>query len=178
MGPDPLIEEMKSVVCELGIRPHLPLAWQTDESLRLLYHIMAECWSANPSHRLSAMRIKKDLANQRQKLGSPSQPGETVLPPHILRQQPSSRDALPPGVFVYRSSSVGVDPAAANTPATNASSRTMLPLTTTALVTHRQEADKEALLASGGPTVQPPNVVATAAMSEGGGGGGVGAVNC
>ncbi|KAM7541338.1 hypothetical protein Aperf_G00000031920 [Anoplocephala perfoliata] len=42
VGPDPLIEEMKSVVCELGIRPHLPLVWQTDESLRLLYHIMTE----------------------------------------------------------------------------------------------------------------------------------------
>ncbi|VDM33689.1 unnamed protein product [Hydatigera taeniaeformis] len=154
VGPDPLIEEMKSVVCELGIRPHLPLVWQTDASLRLLYHIMTECWSANPSHRLSAMRIKKDLANQRQQLGSPRQPSETPLPPHILRQQPSSLDALPPGVFVYRSAETA-------SPANNANTST--------LVTDQVgETDvEEALLASGGPTVQPPNVVATAAMSGG-----------
>ncbi|KAL5111107.1 TGF-beta receptor type-1 [Taenia crassiceps] len=154
VGPDPLIEEMKSVVCELGIRPHLPLVWQTDASLRLLYHIMTECWSANPSHRLSAMRIKKDLANQRQQLGSPRQPGETPLPPHILRQQPSSLDALPPGVFVYRSTEAASAPNNANT---------------STLVTNQvgEVEVEEALLASGGPTVQPPNVVATAAMSGG-----------
>ncbi|KAL5966251.1 TGF-beta receptor type-1 [Taenia solium] len=154
VGPDPLIEEMKSVVCELGIRPHLPLVWQSDASLRLLYHIMTECWSANPSHRLSAMRIKKDLANQRQQLGSPRQPGETPLPPHILRQQPSSLDALPPGVFVYRSA--------------EAASATNNANTSTLVTNQVEEAEvEEALLASGGPTVQPPNVVATAAMSGG-----------
>ncbi|EUB59148.1 TGF-beta receptor type-1 [Echinococcus granulosus] len=157
VGPDPLIEEMKSVVCELGIRPHLPLVWQTDASLRLLYHIMTECWFANPSHRLSAMRIKKDLANQRQQLGSPRQPGETPLPPHILRQQPSSLDALPPGLFVYRS----VEAASA---ASNANTSTL----ETNQVGEAEVEAEQALLASGGPTIQPPNVVATAAVQTDG----------
>ncbi|VDO07985.1 unnamed protein product [Rodentolepis nana] len=177
VGSDPLVEEMKSVVCELGIRPHLPLIWQTDESLRLLYHIMTECWSANPTHRLSAMRIKKDLANQRQKLGSPSQPGDTALPPHILRQQPSCRDALPPGVFIYRSSSSGVlsEPTTATitgSTTTTTSTKTALPVSTAA--THHQETEEDekvALLASGGLTLQPPNVVATTAVVSSGTGG-------
>ncbi|VUZ51406.1 unnamed protein product [Hymenolepis diminuta] len=180
VGPDPLVEEMKSVVCEFGLRPHLPLIWQTDESLRLLYHIMTECWSADPTHRLSAMRIKKDLANQRQKLGLPSQPGDTALPPHILRQQPSCRDALPPGVFIYLSASSGIlsDPTTATitgSTTTNTSTKTTLPVT--AVVTHHQktEGDEEvALLASCGPTLQPPNVVATAAVVSSGAGGGSG----
>ena len=163
---------MKSVVCELGIRPHLPLVWQKDTSLRLLYHVMTECWSANPSHRLSAMRIKKDLANQRQQLGSPRQPGETSLPPHILRQQPASLDALPPGIFVYRSGAADASNAASTTSTTITSSKT-------ALLTVNQRGNEmmakgeteEGLLVSGGPTVQPPNVVATATMSAGGLGG-------
>ena len=163
MSPDPLIEEMKSVVCELGIRPHLPLVWQTEGSLRLLYHIMTECWSANPSHRLSAMRIKKDLANQRQQVGSPRQPGDTPLPPHILRQQPASLDALPPGVFVYRSPAEE----AAGTPTGTSSNTKVGEKEAKAKL---EEEEKKGLLASGGPTVQPPNVVATAAIPGGGGG--------
>uniref|UniRef100_A0A5K3FL72 receptor protein serine/threonine kinase n=1 Tax=Mesocestoides corti TaxID=53468 RepID=A0A5K3FL72_MESCO len=147
VGSDPLVEEMKSVVCELGLRPHLPLVWQKDSTLRMLYHIMTECWFATPSDRLSAMRIKKDLGNQRQQLGPPGQASDSVLPPHILRQQSPSH-VLPPGVFLFRS------------PEPTPSS----PATTTAAATAKQATPSTVdglqpatpLLTS----VQPPNVIA------------------
>ncbi len=37
--------------------------WLQHDSLKQLWKMMRECWDANPSARLSALRIKKDLSN-------------------------------------------------------------------------------------------------------------------
>lgn len=109
VGADPLVEEMKSVVCEQGLRPHLPLVWQQNATLRDLFNIMTECWYATPSDRLSAMRIKKDLSIQRQMLGPPLLIAPDQLPYHLPPQSllvgevEGSVASLPPGMFYYRS---------------------------------------------------------------------------
>ncbi|KAL7061405.1 hypothetical protein AAHC03_01693 [Spirometra sp. Aus1] len=97
VAPDPSIEEMKSVVCEQGLRPFLPPAWSQHPILSVLRHMMTECWYASPSARLSAMRIKKDLGHQR-KLVNPDDP---IKPTLSLRGLPS-KESLPRGVFVFQ----------------------------------------------------------------------------
>ncbi|KAL3222328.1 hypothetical protein MRX96_028429 [Rhipicephalus microplus] len=53
---DPTIEEMRKVVCTDRQRPALPNRWQSCE-------IMKECWYHNSAARLTALRIKKTIAN-------------------------------------------------------------------------------------------------------------------
>lgn len=99
VSPDPSIEEMKSVVCEQGLRPALPTIWSNHEVIRNLQDIMTECWYASPSARLSAMRVKKSLALIRQQIDNssnlskcPSLPTEatTDLPFGLIRYPPPS----------------------------------------------------------------------------------------
>ncbi|XP_042200337.1 activin receptor type-1B-like [Callorhinchus milii] len=59
---DPSIEEMRKVVCEQNLRPNIPNFWQSNEVLRVMAKIMMECWYANSSARLNALRIKKALS--------------------------------------------------------------------------------------------------------------------
>ncbi|CAH8511906.1 unnamed protein product [Schistosoma turkestanicum] len=70
VSADPSVEEMKSIVCEQGLRPGLPAIWSQHEIIRALQDIMSECWYASPSARLSAMRVKKSLAGVRKQLDS------------------------------------------------------------------------------------------------------------
>lgn len=58
---DPSFEDMHAVVCERGFRPPIPARWQTDDTLATISKIMQECWHANPSVRLTALRVKKTL---------------------------------------------------------------------------------------------------------------------
>lgn len=97
VAPDPSIEEMKSVVCEQGLRPFLPPVWSQHPILSVLRHMMTECWYASPSARLSAMRIKKDLGHQR-KLVNPDDP---IKPNCTLHGLPPE-ESLPRGVFVFQ----------------------------------------------------------------------------
>jgi len=62
VNSDPSIEEMKVVVCDQKVRPHLPEVWETFEPLKVLVKLMRECWFENAAARLSALRIKKTLA--------------------------------------------------------------------------------------------------------------------
>ncbi|XP_055379390.1 TGF-beta receptor type-1 isoform X1 [Condylostylus longicornis] len=61
--PDPSIEEMKKVVCIDKIRPNIPNRWHASDVLHNMAKVMKECWYANPAARLTALRIKKTLAN-------------------------------------------------------------------------------------------------------------------
>lgn len=60
---DPSIEEMRKVVCVDRQRPTLANRWQSHEALRSMSQLMKECWYANAGARLTALRIKKTLAN-------------------------------------------------------------------------------------------------------------------
>ncbi|CAG7729158.1 unnamed protein product [Allacma fusca] len=60
---DPTIEEMRKVVCIDQQRPSLPNRWQSVEALKLLSKLMKECWYQNAAARLTALRVKKTLAN-------------------------------------------------------------------------------------------------------------------
>ncbi|XP_064466036.1 TGF-beta receptor type-1-like isoform X2 [Ornithodoros turicata] len=60
---DPTIEEMKKVVCTDRQRPAIPNRWQSCEALRVMSKIMKECWYHNSAARLTALRIKKTIAN-------------------------------------------------------------------------------------------------------------------
>ena len=60
---DPSIEEMRKVVCVDRQRPSIPNRWQSYEALRVMSQLMKECWYANAAARLTALRIKKTLAN-------------------------------------------------------------------------------------------------------------------
>ena len=60
---DPSIEEMRKVVCVDRQRPSIPNRWQSYETLRAMSQLMKECWYANAAARLTALRIKKTLAN-------------------------------------------------------------------------------------------------------------------
>ncbi|KAG8179023.1 hypothetical protein JTE90_011970 [Oedothorax gibbosus] len=60
---DPSIDEMKKVVCFDKLRPPIPNRWQSCESLRVISKVMKECWYHNSAARLTALRIKKTLAN-------------------------------------------------------------------------------------------------------------------
>ncbi|XP_067630346.1 TGF-beta receptor type-1 isoform X2 [Eurosta solidaginis] len=61
--PDPSIEEMKKVVCIDKMRPNIPNRWHASEVLHGMAKVMKECWYPNPVARLTALRIKKTLAN-------------------------------------------------------------------------------------------------------------------
>ncbi|XP_049534545.1 TGF-beta receptor type-1-like isoform X2 [Anopheles darlingi] len=63
--PDPTIEEMRKVVCLDQQRPCIPSRWVSCELLHAISKVMKECWYQNPAARLSALRIKKTLANLR-----------------------------------------------------------------------------------------------------------------
>ncbi|XP_042230259.1 TGF-beta receptor type-1-like isoform X6 [Homarus americanus] len=60
---DPTIEEMRKVVCMYKQRPIIPNKWQSCEDLRVMSKLMKECWYHNAAARLTALRIKKTLAN-------------------------------------------------------------------------------------------------------------------
>eukprot|EP00095_Tigriopus_kingsejongensis_P002260 maker-scaffold633_size121756-snap-gene-0.23 protein:Tk02260 transcript:maker-scaffold633_size121756-snap-gene-0.23-mRNA-1 annotation:"transforming growth factor-beta receptor type" len=59
---DPTIEEMKQVVCDKQIRPSCPNRWQNASELNAMSKLMKECWYQNSGARLTALRIKKTLA--------------------------------------------------------------------------------------------------------------------
>ncbi|XP_078537837.1 activin receptor type-1C isoform X3 [Lissotriton helveticus] len=59
---DPSIEDMRKVVCDQKLRPNIPNQWQSCEALRVMGRIMRECWYANSTARLTALRIKKTIA--------------------------------------------------------------------------------------------------------------------
>uniref|UniRef100_A0A7G3ANA7 receptor protein serine/threonine kinase n=1 Tax=Lutzomyia longipalpis TaxID=7200 RepID=A0A7G3ANA7_LUTLO len=61
--PDPTIEEMRKVVCLDQQRPNVPNRWHTNGILYSISKVMKECWYQNPAARLTALRIKKTLAN-------------------------------------------------------------------------------------------------------------------
>ncbi|CRK97925.1 CLUMA_CG011298, isoform C [Clunio marinus] len=61
--PDPSIEEMRKVVCIDNQRPIIPNRWQASDVLHSMSKIMKDCWYQNPASRLSALRVKKTLAN-------------------------------------------------------------------------------------------------------------------
>ncbi|XP_055858583.1 TGF-beta receptor type-1 isoform X6 [Episyrphus balteatus] len=61
--PDPSIDEMKKVVCTDKMRPNIPNRWHASEVLHSMAKVMKECWYPNPAARLTALRIKKTLAN-------------------------------------------------------------------------------------------------------------------
>ncbi|KAI7688316.1 TGF-beta receptor type-1 [Sarcoptes scabiei] len=60
---DPTIEEIKKIVCIERKRPQIPNRWQSCEPLRIMSKIMKECWYQNAAARLTALRIKKTIAN-------------------------------------------------------------------------------------------------------------------
>ncbi|XP_035914613.1 TGF-beta receptor type-1 isoform X3 [Anopheles stephensi] len=63
--PDPTIEEMRKVVCVDQQRPCIPSRWVACDTLHAISKVMKECWYQHPAARLSALRIKKTLANLR-----------------------------------------------------------------------------------------------------------------
>ncbi|XP_065076812.1 TGF-beta receptor type-1 isoform X5 [Ochlerotatus camptorhynchus] len=63
--PDPTIEEMRKVVCIDRQRPSIPNRWIASDTLHSISKVMKECWYQNPAARLTALRIKKTLANIR-----------------------------------------------------------------------------------------------------------------
>ncbi|EEB19611.1 SAX, putative [Pediculus humanus corporis] len=60
---DPTIEEMRKVVCVDKQRPSIPNRWGSCEALHVMSKLMKECWYQNEAARLTALRIKKTLAN-------------------------------------------------------------------------------------------------------------------
>ncbi|XP_021943731.2 TGF-beta receptor type-1 isoform X3 [Folsomia candida] len=60
---DPTIEEMRKVVCIDQQRPSIPNRWSSVEVLVFMSKLMKECWYQNASARLTALRVKKTLAN-------------------------------------------------------------------------------------------------------------------
>ncbi|XP_069472505.1 activin receptor type-1C isoform X2 [Ambystoma mexicanum] len=59
---DPSLEDMRKVVCEQKLRPIIPNRWQSFEALRVMGRLMRECWYANSTARLTALRIKKSIS--------------------------------------------------------------------------------------------------------------------
>ncbi|XP_059488366.1 TGF-beta receptor type-1 isoform X2 [Neocloeon triangulifer] len=60
---DPTIEEMRKTVCDGRHRPSTPNRWQSIDALNTMSKVMKECWYHNAAARLTALRIKKTLAN-------------------------------------------------------------------------------------------------------------------
>ncbi|XP_047523913.1 TGF-beta receptor type-1 isoform X2 [Pieris napi] len=63
VSPDPALEDMRRVVCIEKRRPSVPNRWHSDPVLSAISKVMKECWYQNPAARLTALRIKKTLAN-------------------------------------------------------------------------------------------------------------------
>ncbi|XP_072930753.1 TGF-beta receptor type-1 [Epargyreus clarus] len=61
--PDPALEDMRRVVCVERRRPNVPNRWHSDQVLSAISKVMKECWYQKPAARLTALRIKKTLAN-------------------------------------------------------------------------------------------------------------------
>nr|XP_020474295.1 bone morphogenetic protein receptor type-1B-like isoform X1 [Monopterus albus]XP_020474296.1 bone morphogenetic protein receptor type-1B-like isoform X1 [Monopterus albus] len=59
---DPSYEDMREVVCIKKQRPSFANRWSSDECLRQMAKLMSECWAHNPASRLTALRVKKNLA--------------------------------------------------------------------------------------------------------------------
>ncbi|ELU04731.1 hypothetical protein CAPTEDRAFT_111904 [Capitella teleta] len=62
VAPDPSFDEMRKVVCIERQRPEIPNRWISDECLRSISKLMAECWNHNAAARLTSLRVKKSLA--------------------------------------------------------------------------------------------------------------------
>uniref|UniRef100_A0A146L8L7 receptor protein serine/threonine kinase n=2 Tax=Lygus hesperus TaxID=30085 RepID=A0A146L8L7_LYGHE len=60
---DPTIDEMRRVVCIDRLMPSIPNRWQACPALQAMSRVMRECWYHNAAARLTALRIKKTLAN-------------------------------------------------------------------------------------------------------------------
>ncbi|XP_073975950.1 TGF-beta receptor type-1 babo isoform X1 [Rhodnius prolixus] len=60
---DPTIDEMRRVVCIDRKRPSVPNRWHSSHALQAMSRVMKECWYHNAAARLTALRIKKTLAN-------------------------------------------------------------------------------------------------------------------
>ena len=60
---DPTLEQMRQVVALDGKRPPIQSHWNENETMKRMSQIMSECWSANPTARLSTLRAKKNLAH-------------------------------------------------------------------------------------------------------------------
>ncbi|XP_064598284.1 TGF-beta receptor type-1-like isoform X2 [Liolophura sinensis] len=65
---DPSLEDMRQVVCMEKQRPCIPNSWHSNESLRVMAKLMKECWAHNAAARLTALRVKKSLANNAKEL--------------------------------------------------------------------------------------------------------------
>lgn len=52
---------MRKVVIDQGIRPAIPPQCLKQEQLARIIRIIQECWRHNPSSRLTALRMKKDI---------------------------------------------------------------------------------------------------------------------
>eukprot|EP00062_Callorhinchus_milii_P023512 gi/632982430/ref/XP_007908132.1/ PREDICTED: activin receptor type-1-like [Callorhinchus milii] len=59
---DPSFEDMKKVVCVDQQRPGIPNRWLSDPIMSALTKLMKESWFQMPAARLTALRIKKNLA--------------------------------------------------------------------------------------------------------------------
>ncbi|VDP08015.1 unnamed protein product [Heligmosomoides polygyrus] len=55
---DPTIREMRDVVVTQGIRPYESAHWKDNDVLKDVARVMRECWSTNPSSRLTAMNVR------------------------------------------------------------------------------------------------------------------------
>uniref|UniRef100_UPI00358FFE6E TGF-beta receptor type-1-like isoform X2 n=1 Tax=Myxine glutinosa TaxID=7769 RepID=UPI00358FFE6E len=62
---DPSVEEMRRVVCDQKLRPTIPARWHSCKTLHRVLKIMQECWYQNAAARLTALRVKKSLAQLR-----------------------------------------------------------------------------------------------------------------
>lgn len=62
VDPDPTLDEMRQVVCDKQIRPSLSSNWRSTQELQAISKLMKECWYSDPGARLTALRIKKTLA--------------------------------------------------------------------------------------------------------------------
>lgn len=51
------------VVCIDNQRPNIPNRWHASDVLHGVAKVMKECWYQHPAARLTALRIKKTLAN-------------------------------------------------------------------------------------------------------------------
>ncbi|RWS28308.1 Activin receptor type-1-like protein [Leptotrombidium deliense] len=58
---DPSFEDMRKVICTDQQRPQIPNHWCSDQNVWPVLSLMKECWSPNPSARLTALRVKKSM---------------------------------------------------------------------------------------------------------------------
>jgi len=77
VNSDPEISEMKNIVCDLKMRPGNN-DWPQNAVLESVWKLIEECWSAKPSARLTALRIKKNFAKIQEKIGENSSSVEEV----------------------------------------------------------------------------------------------------